>query len=308
MADLWKRRIIVSITAQLPVPAGGRYAETTWTLDTAESDMRVDFRLREQASYPFPQGELKIYNLSTDTRNLLGNAARVKIQAGYETEEPLPLLFEGSVGWSESKYAGTDVVSNFLLGGRIELEQSVSASYEQPARMYDVARALVTQATRSVFLRTRGAYVSNLRVGEFRFERVPTEGRAGTVIESTETPPNYSISGQLGDALTTMFETKNLVWYVDETGVIRVIRRILPPDTPVHTLNKLTGMVGHPIVNRDGISVKHLLDARIKLRNFVRIQSETTELPVARYTPSELEHHGSNWSNNWYTQIQAIVN
>lgn len=340
MANGFIRRIKVEATILLPVTGANRYAEQTWTMDTNTKDLRVDFRLREFSAYPFPQGELKIYNLSLASRNLLSSAARVKISVGHRDDSLLPILFEGSVFWSEEKHVGVDVVAKFLLGGRLEFDQRVSASYDAPQQLYVVCKDLVDQAANQVNIRTGGVIESNLRLAIFRFavgadsgltELNIEEGAPGGVDDrdsgvSTEenfadlsrersseqasgvvyeTPAPWSDSGKFSDVFTTLLSKFNLVWYCDESGTIHVSRGVLPIGTDVFTLNANNGMVGTPTLNRDGVTVKSLLDSRIKLRTLLRISSDRVETP-GLYTPSEIEHKGSNWGNEWFTTIQAV--
>lgn len=307
MADGFLRRIKIEATILLPVTGQNRYSETQWSLDTNTKNLRVDFRLREFSAHPFPQGELKIFNLSTNSRSLLTRAVRVKIGAGHRETTPLPTLFAGQVFWGETKHADVNVVSTFLLGGRLEFDQHVEVSEETPQPLFDVCKDLVDQAADQVNVRTFGVIESNLRLAEFEFEFRDTGGdtRSETVVESILTPENLSLSGQFAEVFTTLLSKFDLVWHCDETGTIHVQRGVLPAGTPQFTLNRSNGMIGTPTVNRDGITVQSLLDSRIKLRTLLRVESDRAETP-GLFTPSEIEHKGSNWGNEWFTTIQAV--
>ena len=299
MPLLWKRRIQITINVLLP--RNNTYEEEKWEFDSNDNPLRADFRLRLLATYPYPQGEIKIYNLAPITRRFLSAAARVTVSIGYENDRILPVVFKGSINWSETKHQGNDVITIFLIGGRLEFDQNVEVSYEDPETLFNVCKDLVDQAADQVNIRTFGAIKSDLELGEGGFKDI-----GGNRIEIGRTPENFSASGKFASEFSSVLQMFDRVWHCAENGIISVLREKLSPLSDVAIVNSDTGMIGTPTENKDGVSVKMLLDPRVNLRTFIQIRSKN--LPLSednRYSPTEIEHTGSTWTDQWYTRVEA---
>ena len=305
-APLFDRRLRVTFYVQQPVFAENRYTEYEWVLDTEDTPMRIDFRVKEFTAYPYPQGELKIYNLAPETRALLQNAGRISISAGYVTQQQLPILFVGSVNWSETKYRGQDVVSEFILGGRVEFEMIVKDSYVPPQPLNDVAESLIEKAVIEYNRLTGGAVKSDLHLTNIDVAVVDTGGTEVGPTGNLQTPPNWSDSGKFVEVFSKLMDSFNLIWYCDEESGIHILGDRIPRNALEFTINEDVGMIGTPTVNKRGVTARLLLDSRIKLRTGLRINSEKVILDDY-YTPSEVEHKGSTWTNTWETTVQAVT-
>lgn len=305
MARLFKRRVRVSVTALQP--GEGEYIAFPWDLDTQKIPLRIDFNLSEYTAYPFPKGELKMYNLSPESRNLLASAVDIHIAAGYESEGIPPLLFKGTPRWAESKNIGEDVVTTILLGGRLEFDQRVELSYESEQKVEDVVQEIINQAADQVNVRTFGLVVSDLKLGPLPAELQVTQNEQGER-KTLTTPESWSANGTMSNVLTDLLDDYNLVWHCTETGEIHVLRERLPAQSPSVRIDPQNGMVGEPTVNKDGITVKTLLDPRVRLRTFIDVKSERVDLQgISRYTPTQVTHQASTWENTWYTTVEAIA-
>lgn len=306
MGFLWKRR--VKIDVNVIQPGDGEYTTSTWSLDTQEKPLRIDFSITEYTAYPFPKGDLKIYNLAPKTRDFLSTAVDMVIHAGYEGDfTSIPLLFKGTPRWSETKYLGQDIVTSFILGGRLEFDQRVELSYEKAQQLETVVKEIIDQAADQVNIRTFGIVNSDLRLVPFDDRLIRTNTDVFGQREELYTSKNWSANGTMSQVLTDLLADYKLVWHCTENGEIHVLNDRLPSLSPKIFISKNNGMIGTPTENKDGVSVRTILNPAIRLRKFIEIESERVELQgVHRFTPTQITHAGSTWDTNWYTSVEAV--
>ena len=120
------------------------------------------------------------------------------------------------------------------------------------------------------------------------------------------------------------------VYWEGEDGklVLETVEQEIPVDK-VLVLTPATGLVGTPIYSDQGIQIKMLLDARIKLRSMIKIDNEiiqrqaiqidasgqqkSDQLPQTaqfdqdgEYQVFSVEHRGDTWGDEWTTAVVGV--
>lgn len=138
MANLFRRRVKVALATALKEDFSSVSA-----LVTEIEQLRVSFKVTKALTKDPNTCEIKIYNLSADTRSKLpGTGAKVLLRAGYQSTEEQ--IFIGDARVIESRREGADWVTVVRCGDgeRAILHARVSSSFAPGTSVADVLRTL----------------------------------------------------------------------------------------------------------------------------------------------------------------------
>jgi hypothetical protein len=136
--QLFRRRVKVALAQALSSDFS-----TVSALVTEIEDLRVSFKFTKALTKDPNTCEIKIYNLSAETRaNLPGTGTKVLLRGGYESTEEL--LFVGDARVIESKREGADWVTTFRCGDGERAVQfaRVSTSFASGTKISDAIRTI----------------------------------------------------------------------------------------------------------------------------------------------------------------------
>ncbi len=110
---------------------------------------------------------------------------------------------------------------------------------------------------------------------------------------------------------------------------VETVEQEIPADRVLH-LTPMTGLVGTPIYTDQGIQIKMLLDARVKLRSMIKIDNELIQRQAIQIDPASeqqksdqlpqtaqfdkdgeyqvfsVEHKGDTWGDEWTTSVIGV--
>lgn len=245
-------------------------------------DLRVDFNFRYSMS-DLPKGSVKIYNPSPDTLDVLRTTRPfVRVSAGYDFPRA---LFTGSpfLRGVEEGRSGTDtVISVDIQGGRTDLTTAV---YTGPTSQAPTLRDVAVRAIRLANMAPGTLDLPNLRV-----PRGPGFGSSPwIVIQDVARRANVEIAVE-----------DNIVHLIDRT---REIERVA-----VQFSSRTKNLIGTLRQTDYGVRFRGLLDGRVRPGRSVVVESlnrRSRKLERREFRAREVAFVGSNWSNDFYVDIEA---
>jgi hypothetical protein len=290
--------------------------------------LRVTFQVRRGDIETPNTADVTIWNLSRNTANTLRNGqapefTRLRLQVSYGTD-PLATVFQGSIkqirlGREDQRNsyltitaADSDAAYNFA-----PLALSLAAGHTPTARVQSVLKAMASVAV----------YGS------------PTGGPGGQGVVQGYMPKlteNRSFRGMILAGLCK-HEMRQIAKDLDckwslQDGALTLIRYTAPiPSAPDFIITPQTGLIGVPEQTQNGMEVRILLNAAIKIGHVIKLdQSSINEI---RFDPSRAaqssnrnlaasqakingdglyyvmraDHTGDTRGNPWYTDLVCLA-
>lgn len=288
MTRQWKRQ------AEVIVGAGGS--------GLSIKDLRVQFEVIKTADKEPNKANIKIYNLNPD------NEARVKeefdevlVNAGYL--DAVGLIFRGNIMHVYRYKEGPDMV--------IEIEASDG---DKDFRKAIVNRSFAAGSTNTDVLEQCLA----------SFEGV------GNTIEGTILMPERSylrgkvVAGATRKTLDFLAREAGANWSIQDGELTMVgVLETLPDE--VQVINKDTGMIGSPEVNEKGVTVRCLLNNKLKVNGQIELDmasiNERPTSPMANdpqpgverkpatglFKILTIKHTGDNRGTDWISEVGCVL-
>lgn len=274
------------------------------------SQFKIVFTVGQATSEQPKAAEIYIYNLSASTMNLLAGVDSQKIntqvilECGYGSE--LSVVFKGRVfQYRRGRDNPTDTWLCVLAisGDAIQNDALVNQSVPAGTSKNDVSNILVSETNKY-----------GLVTGEI------------ASISEQQYPRGRVFFGSLHDSIQQFGKENNIDFdYSDD--VISSINKLGFSVEPVQVLTPKTGMVGMPQLTSEGLTVKCLLNPKLKRKG--RIQVDMSNLQTESYdigyssqqvdqpyknpklaTNAEgmfiiqaIEHSGDTRGDEWYTHL-----
>lgn len=274
------------------------------------SQFKIVFTVGQATSEQPKAAEIYIYNLSASTMNLLAGVDSQKIntqvilECGYGSE--LSVVFKGRVfQYRRGRDNPTDTWLCVLAisGDAVQNDALVNQSVPAGTSKNDVSNILVSETNKY-----------GLVTGEI------------ASISEQQYPRGRVFFGSLHDSIQQFGKENNIDFdYSDD--VISSINKLGFSVEPVQVLTPKTGMVGMPQLTSEGLTVKCLLNPKLKRKG--RIQVDMSNLQTESYdigyssqqvdqpyknpklaTNAEgmfiiqaIEHSGDTRGDEWYTHL-----
>ena len=245
-------------------------------------DLFVSFRIKRKATNTPASGDISIYNLNERNETRIRERGRtVTLEAGYV--DAVEKIFSGDVRRVDRQRSALDRITQISIGGNLKkLNEAVfNKSYWGQVPIRDIVRDAVSEI--------------DMSLGPI--ELVPDE----------EFEFDYKASGSAIKTLTRILVPRGVQWY-EEDGTIRFTSIGKSGDDRASgiIINEQTGMIDTPTVTDDGIRVRTMLDARLKIDTKIRVETTVPEIyPDTIYKVIEVEHEGDNRAGDFATTIEA---
>jgi hypothetical protein len=244
---------------------------------------------------------ITIYNLSPKTENaIIQEGYRVVIEAGYVGSQ-YGGIFDGNVVQVlRSKENGTDYVLTL-----------VSADSD----------AFLAYGTAN-FTLLRGQNHRDIIDHVVSTASVPTEiGRISPNLSDTQLTRGRVFFGSAADILKQVADSQDATFYMEDGRVNIVKPEDLPYDEVIE-LSPSTGLIGVPVQQDAGATIRMLLNPKVKLGSFVHVDNSLIRTvqqdPAAGQQPYSLDqdglyrvikitHLGDSRGPDWYTEVETIT-
>lgn len=251
------------------------------------------------------EAEFTIYNLSPNTeREIIQEGTQVVLSAGYE--EP-GIIFKGQVFQPlRGKENGTDYYLKLVcLDGDAYINLAfVSGTFQADQTRQQLAQQIMRESTIELDSYT----VEDLSNNNFVDGSTPRSERGKTVFGD---PSKY---------MTKIAKMGNCLFYIDNNEGKFFNPYSTTGQNDAYIINKETGMIGQPRQIDYGIEVTCLLNPKIKLGDFIKIDNKTVitqqysfgQIPYLLdsdgvYRVIKIHYSGDSRGEDWYCTLTAIT-
>jgi hypothetical protein len=301
--------------------AGPRSFNRKWrvTVDTIQTtELDIKFSIEKTLKDEPNKCELTIYNLWEDHRAQLEElnpptkgvsglakgkikkASRktatsgipVKIEAGYEDDDDLSLLWLGDLRTCESTKEGADWVTKLESGDgeKVWQDARVNVSFGPKTPVDTVFRAMVKQF---------GLGKSNF--DEFVLASPPQLLAGGSIIAR-----GAVFSGPLFMQLRDWCHSCGMEFSIQD-GVVEFRNRGDADKQPAFLCNTSTGMIGAPSVDIDGLlHVKMLMPHDIRPGRLLVVQSHENKQASGNYKIEKIKYEADTAGDDWNVNLEAV--
>jgi len=271
--------------------------------DFESEDIRINFNI-EKSLVGYPNlGNIKIYNLSENSRNMItGKGLQVQLFAGHE-DVGTPLLFSGDIINVVHLKTGPDWISEIFAADGINILNSATINKTLPAGV------------------DAGQIYNELISQMEGISKGVTEGLKNCLSGKKSLLRELQLSGNVRDWLDKISKDCGFDYSINE-GIIETTPTNLPlSDIPPVIINQASGMIGSPERTEIGINVKNILLPALKLGRTIKVEAISTQINIGNlffrkippvrnegiYRIDKLTHIGDNYDNPWETTIQARI-
>lgn len=272
------------------------------------SDFHCKFAVKKTGYLTPNVADILVYNLSTETALFIKQEfTRVILQAGYQGN--FGTIFTGNIKQGIlGRESATDTFLNLICGDGEQafnfavINQTIgsaSVGGASPANQLDAA------------INSMGA----MGVGT---------GHVGP-LPQVKLPRGKVMYGNARDYIQGVSDTNNLNWSIQDGNVVIIPESTYLPNEGV-VLTTKTGMIGTPQQTIEGITVKCLLNPKIRCHSRVQIDNASVaQFKIDFSTPGSpantpaailydgyyyvlvAEHSGDNRGTEWYTSIRMLT-
>lgn len=277
---------------------------------TLVDPLRCTFSVRKTALRDSNLGIITIYNLSPDLESqIMVDGAEVVLEAGYEGNTSI--IFAGSIIQPKrGKEDGTDYYLKLIcLDGDSYLNLAFSSGVLEKNQNW---RQLAQQTLRSSTFNLGDITVRDL-------EDIPVESTVDSSTPKIERPK--VVFGRTSKIINQIARMGNSSSYVDNGELKFFVIDDEPNLADAWEINEETGMIGNPEQSSYQVTVRTLLNPRIRIGDYIHLNNQTVSveeftsigsLPFelssdGYYKVIEISYSGDNRGNNWYSTIKAIT-
>ncbi len=261
-----------------------RKAEVFFNLPDREitiDGLRVKFQFDKSTASEPNRGSFQVYNLSPNTRNLIEEALRAGIVAGYEE---LSKSFEGDIAtYTHTKTEEGDTITDIqLLDGLSVNDIEVNETFPAGTSLKAVFESL---------FRSIGSNPSEV-LGNI----------VGVDLDST-IDNGLTISGNAINEIDNLTKSNGIEWWRDD-GIIKAIKEGGNLLDEIVVLSEITGLVGRPQKTESGIKIRSLMNTQIVPGIQLDINSEEFKGTVV---VESVKHTGDTQENDWYSDMECRI-
>lgn len=282
---------------------GRRYRVIVSTLDGEKaldvSQLRCTFECIKVIQMQPQFSVISIYNLSAGTENtIISEGSRVVLEAGYEGEQ-YGVIFDGNVVQAiRSKEEATTYVLT-LVAADSDMWMNYSLSAFSMVKGQNSRAALENVTSKATIPTYFGSISSSLSESKL------TRGKV--------------FFGLTSDYVRQIARSENATAFIID-GKINLIKATDIPEGEIIELSPKTGLIGVPAQNEYGVSIRCLLNPKIKVGSLVNIDNSIVR--NQQYEQGQpiysLDHDGiyrvikttvsgDTRGNNWYTEVETVT-
>lgn len=234
----------------------------------------IEVDLKKENNQTPIEGWVKIHNLSHNReRSLLKPGKSIIINAGYGEE--LETLYSGFVADVLNERAGQNRITKLTLSDREKgvVLKIMNFTYDEGVGLHEIVTDIVKEMGYTIA--TFGA-VPN-KVFEHSFDAL----------------------GSPKSILAKILKPLGFQWFLDESIIRFDAINKSQPDIPTVKIDTARGMLGTPSTTEDGISVKMLMNPKIRIGALCSLTSKEI---TGEFKINSIYHSGDNWDGKFKTE------
>lgn len=249
------------------------------------SGFRVAFKVTKTAAEQPNQAQITIYNLSDETnrRIISGTLTRIVLSAGYE--ENSAIIFDGNIISTTHVRDGADFVTTIDAGDGDQAYNfaTVSQTLAAGATKLDVAQAAAAS------MAEKNAHMA---------------ADTSAIDSETRYPRGRVLFCSSRDAAREAAKASDCQWSIQDGQIVYCKTTKALPDRTAFVLNTGSGMIGSPVIDKDGVQAVCCLNPRLRIYDPLQIESRYVK---GTYKILSVEHTGDTHTNTWDTTVKASV-
>lgn len=250
---------------------------------TQYKDLRVSFKVEKTLDGKPNKGEVKIYNLSKDSRSKAEQTGNVLLlRAGYAGK--LDTIFTGDIARAKTDLDGVDYATCFELGDGEQIF-NVGRAEIAYAKGTDIKKAVES------IIAAAGGIVGDI-----------------TGLKPEKLQSTLVLSGNLRKHLDDLAVRQGFEWSIQDDK-FQILPKGAATKEEVVFLSADTGLVGLPKVKfgkditEKGIEFDALLMGKIKAGRAVILDSKVFQ---GKYRVEKVVHIGDTHGNDWFSKCEAV--
>ena len=292
-----------STTKSQDILYGRRYRVIVSSLDGEKaldvSQLRCTFNCVKTMQLEPQFSTIVIYNLSPQSENtIITEGFRVTIEAGYEGSQ-YGLIFDGDVVQTiRNKEDGTTYTLT-LVAADSDRWMSYSTLNFSMVRGQN-SRAIVENCASKA--------------------TIPTElGNISDSLSTSKLTRGKVIFGLTRDYIRQIAQSENATAYI-EGGKINIVKADDIPEGEILDLSSESGLIGVPAQADYGVTIKCLLNPRIKIDSLVHVDNSLVRAQQFEqgqqvyaldsdgiYKVIQITYSGDTRGNDWYTEVETVT-
>lgn len=273
--------------------------------------LKCEFQTKATTETAVQIGTLVVYNMNAASeKEIIEEGFQISIFGGYEEGQYGEIFTGDIVQVFRNRENGTDYRLEIvaLKGMQSLFANHVRSTIAAGSTPRDVVDVVAQQADKKI------------GVGEVTDELPQQTLPRGKVLFGT--PAKY---------LRDLCTWNDAAYWEGDDGKLTVetVEQEIPEDR-VLVLTPNTGLVGTPVYTDQGIQIKMLLDARVKLRSMIKIDNEIIQRQAVQIDPGtgqqksdqlpqtaqfdqdgeyqvfSVEHRGDTWGDEWTTSVVGV--
>ena len=253
--------------------------------DAGEPVLRMSFNVTKTPDSSPNKSELKIWNLSEDSRSMLQEQDRliVTIKAGYRDFSSQ--IFFGDMRFASSVRDSADWVTAVQSG--------------DGAKQYKSARINKSFAAGTLVTDALKAAAESLGVGNGNLSKVIAAGSKRALREFSN---GTVLTGKSTEQIDNLAKSMGLEWSVQD-GQLQLLEPEQTTQDSAVVLSSGTGLIGSPTAGSKGVvKARSLLQPDIFPGR--KIQIDSALIPNSFFKATKVKHTGDTWGSNWFTDME----
>lgn len=266
MTDLFIRKVSLQI-----IPKNGQVKKL--------EGLRTKFSLKKTDKSSLNAGEITVFNLNQESRNLIGQKkTKVVLTAGYESNAGV--IFVGDITKAEHEREDTEIVTT------MEVRDG-----DNPFRNAIYNKSFPPNTT--------SQYIFNDLINSMGLIRGSING-----IPSTQYKRGFCYSGMARDLMDELCSKNDLAWSI-QNGAVQITPKNGFTLESIVSLSKTSGLIEEPSKTKTGVKFKSLLQPELTPRRRVNLDADKIK---GVYKILTVTIDGDSHEGPFYAECEAKAN
>lgn len=243
------------------------------------SNLRITFNVTKTISSEPNTGEITIYNLNQNTRNLITTKyyQHVELYICYR-EDDFRLIFKGDVISINNSQSDLDIITHLKCADGFKAYTDKTIVKILSAGQSDIV-------------------VVNEALASFNIQAATIDLPRNTIL-----PRGKVLFCDAREAVSKVAINNRADWSIQDGQLAIIPKNTALRNDEGYIISSATGMIGSPEKNDDGLEVTTLCNPYFKIGGLIRIESQITEYN-GNYKIKSIQHEGDLMGSDWKSKL-----
>lgn len=243
------------------------------------SNLRITFNVTKTISSEPNTGEITIYNLNQNTRNLITTKyyQHVELYICYR-EDDFRLIFKGDVISINNSQSDLDIITHLKCADGFKAYTDKTIVKTLSSGQSDIV-------------------VVNEALASFNIQAATIDLPRNTIL-----PRGKVLFCDAREAVSKVAINNRADWSIQDGQLAIIPKNTALRNDEGYIISSATGMIGSPEKNDDGLEVTTLCNPYFKIGGLIRIESQITEYN-GNYKIKSIQHEGDLMGSDWKSKL-----